>query len=118
MNKRSLGKEKEELAAKFLMRQGMKIIEKNFSCKMGEVDLIGLDGEYLVFVEVKYRSKEICGYPQESVSKYKRRKICFVSNYYKMLKRYTENVPVRYDVVSILGNKIRWDKNAFYYDDL
>lgn len=118
MNKRNIGKEKEELAAKFLLRQGMKILEKNFSCKLGEIDLIGMDKGYLVFVEVKYRSKETYGYPQEAVSKYKKRKISLVSNYYKMLKHFGDSVPIRYDVVSILGNRIRWDKNAFYYDGL
>lgn len=118
MNKRSIGKEKEELAARFLVSQGVKILEKNFSCKFGEVDLIGFDKGYLVFVEVKYRKNENFGYPQESVSKNKIRKISLVSEYYKLLKHYGENVPVRYDVVSILGEKIRWDKDAFYYDGL
>ncbi len=118
MNKRSLGKEKENLAAKFLESQGVQIVEKNFSCKMGEIDLIGVHKGYLVFVEVKYRSQTTCGYPQEAVSKNKRRKICLVSNYYKMVKHYGETVKVRYDVVSILGNRIRWDKDAFNYDDL
>lgn len=113
MNKRSLGKEKEILAARFLMRQGIKIIEKNFFCRLGEVDLIGWDGEYLVFIEVKYRKNTDLGYPQESISKYKKRKIVLVSNYYKMIKHYGEDVSTRYDVVSILGNKICWDKNAF-----
>lgn len=118
MNKRKLGKEKEALAAEFLQQQGVKIVERNFSCKMGEVDLIGWDGEYLVFVEVKYRKNTNQGYPQESVSKYKKRKICLVSGYYRMLKHYGENLPIRYDVVSILGNRIRWDKDAFWSDDL
>ena len=118
MNKRSLGKEKENLAANFLMHQGVKILERNFSCNVGEVDLIGWDRGYLVFVEVKYRKNTNAGYPQESVSKYKRRKICLVSNYYKMQKHYGDNVPVRYDVVSILGERIRWDKDAFDYDGL
>lgn len=118
MNKRSIGKEKEALAARFLQRQGVKILEQNFSCKLGEIDLIGLDGEYLVFVEVKYRSKDTFGYPEESVSKKKRRKISLASDYYRFLKGYNTSVPVRYDVVSILGNHIRWSRNAFYYDGL
>ena len=117
-NKRTIGKEKEELAAKFLLSQGVKILERNFSCKAGEVDLIGRDRGYLVFFEVKYRKDIRCGYPQEAVSKNKRRKIILVSGYYKMLKHYNDSVPIRYDVVSFLGDKIRWDKNAFGYDDL
>lgn len=118
MNKRNVGKEKEELAARFLRCRGVKVVEKNFSCRLGEVDLIGWDGGCLVFFEVKYRKDTSAGYPQEAVSKYKKRKICLVSGYYRMLKNYGDDVSVRYDVVSILGNRIRWDKNAFYYDGL
>ena len=118
MNKRTIGKEKERLAAAYLMRAGLCILEMNFSCRLGEIDLICKDGEYLVFVEVKYRKNGKTGYPQEAVSKNKRRKICLVSGYYKMIKGYGDNVPVRYDVVSILENRIRWDKDAFYYDGL
>lgn len=118
MDKRNIGKEKEELAAKFLIGQGVRITERNFTCKVGEVDLIGWDEDYLVFFEVKYRKNIEYGYPQEAVSKNKRRKIILVSGYYRMLKHYSDNVPIRYDVVSILGEKIRWDKDAFYYDGL
>ena len=114
MNKRNIGKEKEELAAKFLTRQGVKILEKNFSCRMGEIDLIGLDGECIVFVEVKYRTNTDYGYPQEAVSKNKRRKIVLVSGYYRMRNGLGDGTNFRFDIVSILGDKIRWDKNAFY----
>lgn len=118
MNKRSMGTEKENLACQFLMMQGVKILDKNFACKIGEIDLIGLHEDYLVFFEVKYRKNDIYGYPQEAVSKNKRRKICRTSGYYMMQKGYGEPIKVRYDVVSILGNQIRWDKNAFDYDEL
>ena len=113
MNKRIIGKEKEELAAKFLARQGVKILEKNFSCRMGEIDLIGLDGDCIVFVEVKYRTNTDYGYPQEAVSINKRRKIVLVSGYYRMRNDLGDGTNFRFDIVSILGDKIRWDKNAF-----
>ena len=118
MNKRCVGKQKEELAAEFLSGRGVKITDKNFACKVGEIDLIGLDNGYLVFVEVKYRKNRNYGYPEEAVSKNKRRKIVLVSGYYRMQKHYGDNVPVRFDVVSILGDKIHWVKNAFSYDDI
>ena len=113
MNKRCVGKQKEELAVAFLMCCGMKILEKNFACKAGEIDVIGLHDGCLVFVEVKYRKNTNYGYPQEAVSKNKRRKIILVSGYYRMLRHYGDTVPIRFDVVSILGDKIRWDKNVF-----
>ncbi len=118
MNKRCVGKQKEELTAAFLTGCGMKILEKNFACKMGEIDLIGLHEGCLVFLEVKYRKNISYGYPQEAVSKNKKRKIILVSGYYRMLRHYGDTMPIRFDVVSILGDKIRWDKNAFGYDDL
>ena len=49
-NKRETGTRKEELAADFLTRRGVKILERNFRCRQGEIDLIGMDGQYLVFV--------------------------------------------------------------------
>lgn len=113
MNKRSIGKQKENLAALFLEQHGINILERNFSCKMGEIDIIGLDGKCLVFIEVKYRKNTSYGYPQEAVSINKKRKIILVSGYYRMLKGVSDNSLIRFDVVSILGNKIRWDKNAF-----
>ena len=118
MNKRFVGKQKEELAAEFLSGRGVKIIDKNYACKVGEIDLIGLDNGYLVFVEVKYRKNTNYGYPEEAVSKNKRRKIILVSGYYRMLKHYGENIQMRFDVISILNDEIIWDKNAFGYDDI
>lgn len=47
---------KKKLAADFLTRRGVKILERNFRCRQGEIDLIGMDGQYSVFVEVKYRN--------------------------------------------------------------
>ena len=118
MNKRTLGTQKEEMVAQFLAKQGIKILERNFACKMGEIDLICLDKGCLVFVEVKFRKNTSYGYPQEAVTKNKRRKIILVSGYYRMLKHYGDNIPMRFDVISILNNEIIWDKNAFGYDDI
>ena len=118
MNKRCVGKQKEELAAEFLIGRGVKIIDKNFACKVGEIDLICLDKGCLVFVEVKYRKNTSYGYPQEAVTKNKRRKIILVSGYYRMLKHYGDNTTMRFDVISILNDEIIWDKNAFGYDDI
>ena len=65
-NKRETGTRKEELAADFLTRRGVKILERNFRCRQGEIDLIGMDGQYLVFVEVKYRKTARNGMPAEA----------------------------------------------------
>lgn len=58
MNKREIGSGYEEMAAAYLIEQGYKIVARNFSGRRGEIDIIARDGEYLVFVEVKYRRDE------------------------------------------------------------
>ena len=55
MNRRKIGESYEEAAGVYLQKKGIRLAEKNFRCRQGEVDLIGWDGEYLVFFEVKYR---------------------------------------------------------------
>ena len=67
MNKREVGAAYEEAAAVFLEKNGVRILERNFRCRQGEIDLIGRDGEYLVFFEVKYRKNADAGLPAEAV---------------------------------------------------
>ena len=66
MNKRKTGQEQEVKAACFLKTQGYQILERNYRCKKGEIDLIAREGQYLVFVEVKYRSTNESGLPEEA----------------------------------------------------
>ena len=63
MNKREIGSRYEEAAAAFLQKQGFRILEKNFRCRQGEIDLVCREGKELVFTEVKYRSDVSCGSP-------------------------------------------------------
>lgn len=92
---------------------GAVILERNFRCRQGEIDLIAQHEEYLVFAEVKYRTTAEKGKPEESVGITKQRKICRVADYYRVLKGLGEKTSVRYDVVAIEGEKINWIKNAF-----
>ena len=115
MNKREVGTEYEELSKNYLQKNGVKILEQNFRNRFGEVDLIGKDGEYLVFFEVKYRKSLKQGHPLEAVTKAKQRQICKVADYYRVLKKIGEFSPIRFDVIAILGDEITWLKNAFYY---
>ena len=75
MNRREIGTAYEEAAAVFLEGKGVRILEKNFRCREGEIDLIGRDGEYLVFFEVKYRKNADAGFPAEAVGIAKQKKI-------------------------------------------
>lgn len=112
-NKRETGSRYELMAAAFLEQQGYEILEHNYRNRSGEVDLIARDGRYLVFVEVKYRKTIRMGYPEEAVSIYKQQHIRGAARYYLYSHGYSEAVPCRFDVVSILGEEIRVIKDAF-----
>lgn len=115
MNKRAVGAAAEDKAAAFLEKQGVKIRERNYRNRSGEIDIIGYHEGYLVFFEVKYRSSVQKGYPEEAVSAGKQRQICKVSDYYRCVHKIPVNTAIRYDVISVVGEEMRWIKNAFPY---
>ena len=109
----TIGKEGEKRAQQYLEEQGMKILETNFRNRQGEIDIIGYDKEYLVFVEVKYRTNEKAGAPESAVTWQKQRKICRLADYYRYLHHYGDDCPFRYDVVAVYEGRITWYRNAF-----
>ena len=114
MNNIEKGKLGEEIALKYIISKGGKVIERNYRTKIGEVDIIAkLNGE-LVFVEVKSRININYGYPSESVNYKKKRKITNVAKYY-ILDNSLENLSIRFDVIEIYFNekKINHIVNAF-----
>lgn len=119
MNKRTVGKEYEERACRYLEDRGFQTAERNFRCRQGEIDIIGYHEGYLVFVEVKYRATEYSGYPAEAVTAVKQRKICRAADYYRYRHGMGDDRAVRYDVVAIAGTGtemcINWHRNAFYH---
>ncbi|NVN98904.1 MAG: YraN family protein [Geobacteraceae bacterium] len=113
----SLGSRGEELAASFLERSGIKIIERNFRCKGGEVDIVAKDGNTIVFVEVKSRKSLAYGVPQEAVTPFKQRQISKAALTWLAKHKKTDS-PARFDVIAILldgsySHKIEHIKNAF-----
>ena len=117
MNKRKVGADKEFLAAAFLERQGVTILEHNFRNRSGEIDLIGRDGEYLVFFFFLFRHNADMGHPEEAVGYAKQRQICRVADYYRYVKGFSSQTAVRYDVIAIEGEQMRWVKNAFSHQN-
>ncbi|WP_415982369.1 YraN family protein [Anaerostipes caccae] len=111
-NHRKTGMEKEETACRFLLTQGYEVIERNFYSRYGEIDIIARDGQYLVFAEVKYRRSTAFGYPGEAVDRRKQQKIHKTAEYYLFCRGMFER-PALFDVVEIIGKKIRVIKNAF-----
>ena len=115
MNKRKIGAEYERKAAEYLKENGVKIIAVNFRCRQGEVDIVCVHRAELVFVEVKYRKENSLTLPEESVGRRKQEKICRTSDYFRVRFPQYGNKQVRYDVIAIYGEEIKWYQNAFAY---
>ena len=116
LNKRKIGTEKEAFVCEWLEKQGYEIVERNFRCRSGEIDIVAREGGYLVFVEVKYRSRSANGLPQEAVDTRKQRVISRVALYYLCRYGYGGSTPVRFDVVAVFGEKdfsVALYQNAF-----
>mgnify|MGYP003020994955 FL=1 len=108
MNKRQTGSEYEQKAAQYLQAKGVHVLELNYRNRTGEIDLIARDGDYLVFVEVKYRKDTRKGAPEEAVNYRKRQNICHVADYYRMTHGISEFTPIRYDVIAFCSDEVIW----------
>jgi len=95
-----LGVKGEAAAAAYLERTGMTVIERNWRCPSGEMDIIAIDGESLVLVEVKTRRSTSAGTPEEAVSPTKQRRLGRVARSYTAHAG-LEETPVRFDVIGI-----------------
>lgn len=115
MNKRRVGTRYEDMAVSYLCSHGIKIIARNFRSRSGEIDIVGHDGEYYIFFEVKYRKDDSSGDPIEAVDARKQYRISRVCDYFRVYRKLKDTDNVRFDVIAILGEEIRWYKNAFEY---
>lgn len=111
-NNRKIGRNYEIAAAYYLEQSGYEILECNYRCKSGEIDLIAREGEYLVFCEVKYRKYGDKGNPFEAVNRKKQRTIIRCAQWY-MLEHNLKDIPCRFDVIGISGKEIYLLRNAF-----
>ncbi len=91
----------EDVAAALLKKKGCKIIERNFKCKTGEIDIIAKDKENLIFVEVKTRRNDKFGTPAEAVTYYKKQNIVKTAKMY-LLKNPTD-LNIRFDIIEVYG---------------
>jgi putative endonuclease len=111
-----LGDRGERAAARFLRRRGFTIVERNYRCRFGEIDLIAIERDTVVFIEVKTRTRRDYGEPIEAVDWHKQRQIIRVATHYIRRHR-LEDRQVRFDVVGIRPNGLRWEveliRNAF-----
>lgn len=120
---REQGEITEKLACQFLEDKGLKLQERNYHCRFGEIDLIMQDNDALVFIEVRYRRNTSFGSGAESVTTSKQSKLLKTASAYLQQHDKLARHPVRFDVVSMTGTigatssdtkmSIDWIKNAF-----
>lgn len=114
MNRSNKGAEAERLAVAFLQRQGLRLIEANYRCRLGEIDLVCNDRGTLVFVEVRLRGSDTFGGAAASITARKQRRIVLAARHY--LQQLRALPACRFDVVLLRGlrdNDIEWIRNAF-----
>lgn len=104
------GQAGEDSALDYLMRNGMTLVERNFRCRGGEIDLIMGQHDVLVFVEVRRRADNRHGGAAASVTASKQARLIFAAQVY--LQRYRSPPACRFDVVAIDGTALTWLKNA------
>ena len=108
--KQARGREWEQAALDFLERQGLRLVERNFSCKGGEIDLVMRAGPTLVFVEVRQRADARHGGAAASITPAKIRRLVHAAQVY--LQRLPATPPCRFDVVAIDGEQVAWLRDA------
>jgi putative endonuclease len=114
---REKGEQAEQLACRYLQAQGLRLVQRNYRCRLGEIDLIMKDNASLIFVEVRYRRNGRFGSPMDSVTSTKQRRLIATAQYYLQLTGGTQSKRCRFDVVAITpaqeNNGILWLRDAF-----
>lgn len=105
-----LGIKGEDEAVKYLEKEGYRIIERNFSCRQGEIDIIALDEPYIVFVEIKARTSREYGLPSEAVTSRKIKHLIKAIQYY-LYKRNLERENIRIDVIEVYVKADKYEIN-------
>lgn len=105
----------EALACDYLINQGLSILAKNLSCKLGEIDIIALDQSTLVFIEVRKRSSNNFGSAAASIDKNKQAKLIRTANYFLPVLYFKlgRKLNCRFDVLTYEADKIHWIQSAF-----
>ena len=111
-----IGNHAENLALKFLQKQRLVLIERNFNCRYGELDLIMQEDNYLVFIEVRYRKDQRFGGALASIDLRKQAKLRRSAEHYLIKHKRTDS-PCRFDILCIDGSlsrpRFNWLENAF-----
>lgn len=109
-DKQGIGSQAEEDALQFLLQNGLNLLDRNYRCRFGEIDLIMCDGDVLVFVEVRKRKNMDFGGAAQSVSYAKRSRLIKTARHFLM--KYRQVPACRFDVIAMEGNQCQWLKNV------
>lgn len=111
------GHQVEELATQYLVEQGVKILYRNFRSRLGEIDLIGLAKNQLIFIEVRFRRNADYGSAADSVNYKKQQKLIRTAQYFLLIHSQYANLACRFDVIAVtlVNNEpsLEWIQNAF-----
>ena len=111
-DKRRLGAEAEAIATRLLLDEGYRIVERNFTADLGELDIVARDGDVLVFCEVRSRANRDHGDAVEMVSRTKQRRVARVAALYLEVRK-PDYEEARFDVIGITGGEASLVKDAF-----
>ena len=120
MRTQKIGQHTENIACRYLQRQGLSLITRNFRSRFGEIDLVMRDQQALAFVEVRYRNACAFGTPLESITREKQRKLQQTGVYFLRCYPYYATLSPRFDVIGLTGDNCSldaWVKHAFDCDD-
>lgn len=114
----SIGLNAETIACRYLQQRGLEIVQQNFRCRRGEIDLIMREGEYLVFIEVRCRTNQQFGGALASVDRHKQKHIIIAANYFLYIRNWVDRYPCRFDVVGLVQQDNtfvvkQWIRDAF-----
>ena len=112
------GRDAEDQALRHLQQHGLRLLAQNWLCKRGELDLVMLDGDTVVFVEVRYRKQTQWGGALDSVDARKQQKLILAAQFFLQRESRWANHPCRFDVVAIdsvpgAEPELNWLRNAF-----
>lgn len=117
LSTKQIGNKYESIARAHLETNGLKILKKNYLCKLGEIDIIALHNDIVVFCEVRSKSNTYFGQPEETVDSNKQQRIHRAANHFLINTPRLKNSFCRFDVISIIFNndhhQINWIRNAF-----
>jgi putative endonuclease len=116
-NTTAVGRRAENAACRFLLEQGLKLVQRNYRGRCGEIDLVMEQGATLVFVEIRYRRGDRFGGAEETVDRRKRARLISAASDYLQHHPGAQRRPSRFDVVALVadreGHRLRWIADAF-----